>query len=234
MEAAAYEAWGGLKVIPSMQAFLIQVTGETGMTLDYDEMVRTNKTNYNEKLHAPQRFADEQATTLTRLRVADSQTHTDLYLFEGEKFSEGFDNGWEATYMEGDGRSAQLYAMAAEEKMAVLATPELEGTQVGFVPGQETAYTFSFTGGTGEYYLNDIKAQKSALIQEGNTYSFEYANGDDANRFYISRTAIDAPATPTGVNNTDASPKAQKFIYQNKLYILRNGVLYDATGKVVR
>ncbi len=235
MEAAAFEAWGGLKVIPAMQAFLIQVTGETSMTLNYDAMVRSNKTgNYNEMLHAPQRFAEKQATTLTRLRVADSQTHTDLYLFEGDQFSEAFDNGWEAQYMEGDGRSAQLYAMASEDKMAVLASPELEGTQVGFTPGQETAYTFSFAGGTGTYYLNDIKAQKSALIQEGNTYSFEYENGDAANRFYISKKAIDAPAVGTGVGNTDVTPKVQKFIFQNKLYILRNGVLYDATGKVVK
>lgn len=234
MSAAGFPEWKGLKVIPTMQAFLIQVTGETSMTLNYDEMVRSNKANYNEKLRAPQRFADEQATTLTRLRVADSQTHTDLYLFEGEKFSEGFDNGWEATYMEGDGRSAQLYAMAAEDKMAVLATPELEGTQVGFAPGQETVYTFSFAGGTGEYYLNDIKAKKSTLIQGGNTYSFEYENGDAANRFYISKTAIDAPAVGTGVDNTQSGVKVQKFIYQNKLYILRNGVLYDATGKIVK
>ena len=234
MSAAEFPGWGGLKVIPAMQAFLIQVTGETSMTLDYDAMVRSNTTNYTEKLHAPQRFADEQATTLTRLSVADSQTHTDLYLFEGDQFSEAFDNGWEAQYMEGDGRSAQLYAMASEDKMAVLASPELEGTQVGFAPGQETAYTFSFTGGTGTYYLNDIKAQKSALIQEGNTYSFDYENGDAANRFYISKTAIDAPAIGTGVDNTQSAIKVQKFIFQNKLYILRNGVLYDATGKVVK
>ncbi|MBR4432691.1 MAG: hypothetical protein IKS76_05805, partial [Paludibacteraceae bacterium] len=233
MEASGFDAWEGLKVIPAMQAFLIQVSGETSMTMDYATLVRSNTANYTEKLRAPQRFAEEKATTLTRLRVADSQTHTDLYLFEGNQFSEAFDNGWEAQYMEGDGRSAKLYAIASEDKMAVLATDELEGTIVGFAPGQETAYTFSFTGGTGEYYLNDLKLKQSTLISEENSYLFTYEEGDE-NRFYISRTPLTSPQTPTGVDNTKVTPKAQKFIYQDKLYILRNGVLYDATGKVVK
>ena len=235
IDASGWSGWTGLKAIPAMQAFLIRVSSETSLTLNYDKVVRTTATaNLNVPLRAPRRMSNEEEITLTTLHVEDSQTSADLYLFEGDQFSDAFDNGWEASYMGVDGRSAQLYAMASDGKMAVLAAPELEGTQVGFMPGKETMYTFSFTGGNGAYYLNDIKAQKSTLIQEGNTYSFEYESDDDANRFYISRTAIDAPAIETGVGNTDLTPKVLKFIYQDKLYILRNGVLYDATGKVVK
>ena len=233
MEAAAYEAWDGLKVIPSMQAFLIQVTAETGMTLDYDEMVRTNKTNYNEKLHAPQRFADEPAVTLTRLRVADTQTHTDLYLFEGEQFSDAFDNGWEAAYMEGDGRSAKLCAETEIGQMAVAALEEIEGTVLNFAPGQEMTYTFTFSGAEKGYYLNDLKLRTATLINEENNYEFTYEEGD-ANRFYISRTPINSPAINTGVGNTDDGIKARKILYNNKLYILLNGRVYSAEGAIVK
>ena len=235
IEGSGWSGWTGLKVIPSMQAFLIRTSAETSLTLNYDEVVRSTATsNLNEPLRAPKRESTDGDISLTTIHVADSKTFADLRLFEGERFDETFDNGWEAEYLPCDGRTATLYAETEIGKMAVLATPELEGTQVGFAPGQETAYTFTFAGGTGEYYLNDIKTQKSALIQEGNTYSFEYENGDVANRFYISRTAIDAPAVGTGIDNTQSAVKVQKFIYQNKLYILRNGVLYDATGKVVK
>ena len=203
------------------------------MTLDYDEMVRTNKTNYNEKLHAPQRFADEPAVTLTRLRVADTQTHTDLYLFEGEQFSDAFDNGWEAKYMEGDGRSAQLYAMSDTTKMAVLATSDLEGTVLNFAPGQEMTYTFTFSGAENGYYLNDLKLRTATLINEENNYEFTYEEGD-ANRFYISRTPINTPAINTGVGNTDDGIKARKILYNNKLYILLNGRVYSAEGAIVK
>ena len=49
-----------------------------------------------------------------------------------------------------------------------------------------------------------------------------------------------APQTPTDIGNVPgeglnaANAKPQKFIYHDKLYILRNGVIYDATGKQVR
>ena len=49
-----------------------------------------------------------------------------------------------------------------------------------------------------------------------------------------------APQTPTDIGNVPsegmnaANAKPQKFIYHDKLYILRNGVIYDATGKQVK
>ena len=49
-----------------------------------------------------------------------------------------------------------------------------------------------------------------------------------------------APQTPTNIGNVPsegmsaANAKPQKFIYHDKLYILRNGVIYDATGKQVK
>ncbi len=48
-----------------------------------------------------------------------------------------------------------------------------------------------------------------------------------------------APQTPTDIGNVPsegmnaANAKPQKFIYHDKMYILRNGVIYDATGKKV-
>ncbi len=49
-----------------------------------------------------------------------------------------------------------------------------------------------------------------------------------------------APQTPTDIGNVPGEglnadhAKPQKFIYHDKLYILRNGVIYDATGKQVK
>ena len=49
-----------------------------------------------------------------------------------------------------------------------------------------------------------------------------------------------APQTPTDIGNVPSegmnadNAKPQKFIYHDKLYILRNGVIYDATGKQVK
>ena len=237
IDASGWDGWEGLKVIPAMQAFLIHANAETTLTLNYKDHVRsTEAAQLNQKLRAPgRRMAHQNEFMGMRMRVTDSQTHTDLYLFEGEQFSEAYDNGWEAKFVSGDGRSAQFYAMNGDEKMAVLATDELEGTPVGFTPGKESNYTISFFGEDNGYYLNDIKLQNSVRISEGETYTFTYEEGDAANRFYISRTAINAPEVATGMENLDAAaPRVQKIIYNDKLYIIRGGRLYDATGKVVK
>ena len=237
-EAAEFEEWkatGKLSVIPAMQAFQIKVDAEATLTLDYDKVVRGSTNDLNAKLRAPGRRMAANEVTMTNIRVADSKTHTDLSLFEGDRFSEAFDNGWEAEYMNGDGRSAKLYAETEAGQMAVAAMYDYEGTVVGFAPGQETEYTFSFMGEDNGYYLNDIKLQNSVRISEGETYTFTYEEGDAANRFYISRTAINAPEVTTGMENLDAAtPRVQKIIYNDKLYIIRGGRLYDATGKVVK
>ena len=237
-EAASFETWkaaGKLSVIPAMQAFQIKVDAEATLTLDYDKVVRGSTNDLNAKLRAPGRRIAANEVTMTNIRVADSKTHTDLSLFEGDRFSEAFDNGWEAEYMNGDGRSAKLYAETESGQMAVAAMYDYEGTVVGFAPGQETEYTFSFMGEDNGYYLNDIKLKNSVRISEGETYTFTYEEGDAANRFYISRTAINAPEVPTGMENLDAAaPRVQKIIYNDKLYIIRGGRLYDATGKVVK
>ena len=82
---------------------------------------------------------------------------------------------------------------------------------------------------------NDIFRKSMENRKEGETYTFTYEEGDAANRFYISRTAINAPEVPTGMENLDAAaPRVQKIIYNDKLYIIRGGRLYDATGKVVK
>ena len=236
IDASGWPKWTGQKVIPAMQAFYIKANAETTLTLNYDEMVRTTPNEkLNSPLKAPRRAPlSDDAISLLKLRVEDSSTHTDLYLFEGNRFSDSYDNGWEAKQMGGDG-CMQLYAQNEADKMAVLATDELEGTVVGFEPGKETGYTISFSGEGNGYYLNDIKLRNSVRISEGETYTFTFEEGDAANRFYISRTAINAPEVATGMENLDAAaPRVQKIIYNDKLYIIRGGRLYDATGKVVK
>ncbi len=232
--AAGFGAWSGLKVIPAMQAFELVPTSEETLTLDYDKVVRGDNKSLTEPLHAPRRVADHAGIELMRIRVADSNTHTDLHLFEGEQFSEEFDNGWEAAYLDGDDGTTKLYADVTLGRMAVVATNELEGTILGFAPGQETTYTFSFGGAGMGYYLNDLKLKTSTLINAENSYTFTFEEGD-TNRFYISSTPIEAPQTPTGVDNTHSGEvKAQKFIYNDKMYIMINGRVYSAEGQMVK
>ncbi len=233
----------GLKVIPAMNAFQVNTSSETTLTLDYDKLVRGGATSaavgdLTTPLRAPKRSpakAQNGIEAMMCVRMSGEKTHADVWLQQDERFSEAFDNGWEATYVECDNRSPQFYAQSEIGKMAFLALPDLEGTVLGLAPsrdGNEYSFTFHYVGEE-EFYLNDLKLRDAVLINEENSYEFTYEEGD-TNRFYISSTPINAPEIATGVDNTRDGIKAQKILYNDKLYIIVNGRVYSATGGVVR
>lgn len=227
------ENYTGLKVIPAMQAFQVNTGVNTSLMLDYDRLVRSNAgtEEANTPLRAPSRtqtIADE--VQLLRVTVTDSATHTDLYLAEHETFSDEFDNGWEATFIQGDGRSATLYALSPIGDMAVLATDNIDGTTLAFRPGRDNTYTFSF-GAIGKMlYLNDMQERTSTLITDWDTYTFTAREGDMLNRFCISSTPFSAP---------DVSTSLAEIVLQDDLLKLSNPAgerltvcLYDPAGRL--
>lgn len=227
---AKQSGYAGPKVIPAMQAFDVLTTTETSLYLDYDRLVRSNSTDINKPLYAPKRTAEKQGqVAMMHVIVADNRTHTSLYLLEDEAFSDRFDNGWEAEFMSGDGRSASLYAISPLGNMAVLALSDIDGTTLGFEPGRENQYTFSFRYTGRMLYLNDIQQRKSTLITDWNTYTFLAGENDMPNRFYISSTPIEAQ-TPTDLADISV---------QNGILRINNPAgenlsigIYDAAGRL--
>ena len=239
VNTAKENAYTGLKVIPAMNAFQVNTAQETELHLNYNRLVRgegKGGVNSESNLNQPMRAPHKPIEALMRIRVAGEKTHTDMWLLQDERFDYGFDNGWEAEFVEGDDRSAQLYAVSEIGKMAFLAQPELDGTLLGFAPSRDGAeYTFSFYyTGSQKLYLNDLKLQTSTLVSDNDTYLFTYEKGDEQ-RFIISTAPFNIPDISTGVGNTTngENAKAVKFIKDDKIFIFVNGTLYDATGKMV-
>ncbi len=216
--------------IPALQGYAV-IAKSTGGTvkIPYSAVRAVPAANRNTALRAPKRTTSDIFDHIT-IYVSGNEWQTRIRLYENEQFSDEIDKGYEALYMEGEGIAGELYAQAAE-KMNVLAVPDLEGTVVGFVPGQATSYTLSFEGDGRGYYLNDVETKKSTLIAEGNTYTFSRSD-NDASRFIISRTPIQN--LPTGVGNINDGAQARKVLIDNKIYIIRGGRMYDATGALVK
>lgn len=230
VNVAKQSGYAGPKVIPAMQAFDVLTTTETSLYLDYDRLVRSNSTDINKPLYAPKRTAEKQGqVAMMHVTVADNRTHTSLYLLEDEAFSDRFDNGWEAEFMSGDGRSASLYAISPLGNMAVLALSDVDGTTLGFEPGRENQYTFSFRYTGRMLYLNDIQQRKSTLITDWNTYTFLAGENDMPNRFYISSTPIEAQ-TPT--NLADISVQNGILRINNPAHENLSIGIYDAAGRL--
>ncbi len=231
--------WTGMTVIPAYQAFQLKASASATLTIDYDKCVRGSESkNYTEPLRAPRRRSAGRADSdieALRLAVSDAKGIAYIYLLEGEQFSEEYDNGWELEYKP-NSKYGKLYAISPEQgDMMALARPSLEGTMVGFQPGESSEYTITFNETDGYYYLNDLKMEQSTLIQAGESYTFSVEEGESANRFLISSVPFNKPGIVTGVTNPNAeAPKAQKVIYNDKLYIIRGGKVFSADGQLVK
>ncbi|MBR0196425.1 MAG: InlB B-repeat-containing protein [Paludibacteraceae bacterium] len=229
-----------VRVIPSMQAFSVFASGSNQtMTLDYDRLVRTraasmDKDSLTTATRAPRRAAEE--PVVMHLRVDGINGYAaNMHMLEREDLTDGFDNGWDGHHMVGDEDAPQLYAITEAGKMNVNCVPNMEGTVLGFRAGTDNQFTFSFGyEGEEDWYLNDLKEQKSTLIDDMSSYTFMVEPEDTEARFVISKTPI--RQTPTGCESVGGaeSAKVRKLIINDKIYIIRGGRMYSVDGQMVK
>lgn len=227
--------WDGVlynEIIPALQGFaVVAKSGGGSVTIPYSAVRAVESENRNESLKAPKHRTSETSDPIA-IYISGNEWKNRIRLFESEQFSDEIDDGYEAVYIEGEGYAGELYAQKTEKKMNVLATNDLEGSVVGFFPGEATNYTISFEGDGKGYYLNDVKKEEATLIAEGNTYMFTPDEGSNSARFVISKTPI--AKTPTSVENLNDGVKARKQLIDGVLYIVRDGKLYNSTGTLVK
>lgn len=235
IETAKLASYTGPKVIPAMQAFEIDfmpdaVQTQAALTINYNRAVRTSKgTELNQPLYAPRRKAQADAEPeLMRISVEDSSTKTDLWLLQDDRFSVAFDNGWDGRWSGSDGRAAGLWAFTPDGDMAVSAQPVLDGTTLGFTPGRENVYTFTFAWEGETLYLNDMLLQRSTRILTGNTYTFTALEESAANRFVISRD----PYQQVSTSLADVVLTGDLLRLNNPAGEMLDLLVYDAAGRL--
>ena len=74
------------------------------------------------------------------------------------------------------------------------------------------------------------------LMEEDYNFYVNQAETNDVRFTVAFKLKVEDPGTTTNVENTVGvdSDKPLKFIYNDKMYILRNGIIYDAVGKKVK
>ena len=235
--------YSGDSTISAMQGFyVVGGTLEGSIHLDYDRLVRPQKTGQNivsGPMHVRRRAAaaDGEPNVL-KLFVGGNRYDDRLILLEREDFTNGFDDGWDGDKWSGNSVAPALWTLRNDNTHeAVSAIPDFEGTIIGFQAGEDDEYTFRFdySGEADAIYLLDTETKVYTRVLTGNTYTFTTADNAEHQRFVLTRS--DAPQVATGVEPTSDSSlkgRAKKLLIEDKLYILLNGMLYDATGKVVK
>ena len=221
-------------VIAPMQGFCIKTEKEGTVTLNYERLVWNG--NYYEHPNTPLR-TPKKAVNLSTLgslcvTVSANGWSDNLYMLESDSYDKAFEAGYDAAKM--NSGEFNVFALEGESRLAVDATNNIIGTYVGVRTGEETTYTLSFSHlmTNNELFLLDKEANEIVDIYDGVEYTF-YAepNTEITDRFQILGREK-APEVTTAIEDAadNDGAKVHKFIKDNQLYILKNGVLYNATG----
>lgn len=192
-----------IQVIPAMQTFQVNTTGEgASVRLRYNSLVRTySSEGINRqpmRVAARNNYEGEGITDRLHIRVDGERFSDHVYLFRNADCTYGFDNGWDGTKMLGDERAVQLFAEQGENQWAVSTQPSLAGTQLGFYRGEDATYTMHFDyEGSEVLYLYDSETQRYTLIESGATYTFSSLTYDLEHRFLLTDYNPETPEGPT-------------------------------------
>lgn len=225
-------------IIPSMQSFSVftNATGGSSVSLDYNKIVYTpaiNGTNPGPN-RAPRRDAAEEANKIRLFVRAESGYGDLLYMWERSDFSEDFENGWDGHKLFGESVAPQLFALSPDGNLAISCIPTFEGVQMGFKAGEQDnnyTFTFEYSDEAQPLYLLDVKENTYTQITSATSYSFTTTDTEVHNRFVLT---YNAPSAPTAIETTPAATTGKKVIYDNHLYILRNGHIFSAQGAMIQ
>ena len=161
-----------------------------------------------------------------------------IRMTDEEDVTDGFDFGQdlvkEYNYLRSDLYTYIGYERAAANSMP-LHTEETTSIPVGVSIEKGGEYTFAMPDGTSGVGITLIDSETGAQtnLSAGFTYTVNFEKGDYNNRLYLEISPVSQIST--GVDEVASDPvqgtKARKVVIDGLLYIVKDGQMYDATGK---
>lgn len=225
------------KLAPA-SGFLIQAPKDG--TLTFGTANRKNAAPSIHKAKQTDAVPEQQAYILLRDESAEDM----MGLFVSEKYTADYDLNGDMEKLLGSGTSLRTYMTYGNMNLAYVALTETlarEWIPVTIRIPADGEYTFSLHEASiareleGVYLIDYNNADVVTNLLEEN-YPFYSEAGTISGRFAIN-AIVGERQTPTGIDAIDGRTDASqpiKFIYRNNVFILHNGVIYDATGKKVK
>lgn len=226
----ASKDWSGvadqLKSIPPMQGFFVKATGaEAYVDLSFTRLVYSDVSLTTQPKRMPR-----QLRTPLRVSVSGSRLADELFILPDEDYSEEFDNGYDATKMEGSELAPMLYASTPAGDLSVAAVPEIDQLLLGFRSGEDDSYTLLFEGVPAGYELHDLATSQVVSLTEGSTYTFAAApNGTAAARFQLVKSNM--PGIATDLSSVQVTPEG--VLINNPCAQPLQTSVYDSAGRLL-
>lgn len=228
--------------IPSMQAFLVNVESDNALAT---VSIPYSSTGTVVRDTAQLRVRDIYNMTSsnnvgTRIDVKGSRFSDQMWIFTEPTCTHHFDNGWDGYKFFGSALTPQLFAMEADGNYQVNSVDDINNTDLGFMPGEDSIYTLTFTHENLEtlypsLYLLDLNDNTiNDITQSGTNHTFiARPTAIPMKRFRI----LTSPQV-TGLQNTGSqlivfSSRRTLFIV-NKSNSKGNLVLCDMSGRTIQ
>ncbi len=219
---------------PAFKTFYVQV-GHDG----YVKFGHANRASA-----APKRFSAKGMPSEIKTSVAlNSATYGDTtHILIGDEFTDDYEIGDDLIKM--PHTNVSLFTISGENDLfanALNPQSALNGIPVGYTAPEKGKYVFSHNDKmvepwVGNLWLIDYKNNvKIDLLEE--TYEFETEAETNKTRFVLNvelrSPSQDDPTTGNEAVDAESNDGPYKFLYQDKIYIRYNGIIYDAVGKKV-
>ena len=216
--------------------FFVQIEGEaTGVTFEQANRAVLLPALYAETdpsidVETGIVMADESHSDEVNFWIKDGKTAEYEYNADYPKTPNSSNFNLYGVHSHGDLSWIAISPEIAEGSMAI-------GYQVPAAGNYSLHLSETYVSSTIEHlYVTDhaMSPEVTVDLLEG-PYSFTVMQAETNNeRFTVSIKLAEQEGTPTDIYNVDGNAERPwKFLYHDKIYILRNGVIYDATGKKV-
>lgn len=175
--------------------------------------------------------------------LASNEAEDMMGILVSDKYSAEFEINADLEKLLGDGNSLRTYMLFNDMKMAYLAinqelAEQLIPVNVRIATTGEHIFLMHSASKVSELegvYLTDyLTGDVTNLLED--SYPFNAEAGTISGRFALNAKVGKRPV-PTDLDIVDGDIHGNqpiKFLYNDKVFILHNGVIYDATGKKVR
>jgi len=231
--------------IPSMQAFMVKAKMSNlnaTVNIPYSTNLTTVKNTTMQRISAAIE-SEVQDKVWTLINIKGSRLSDKMWIYTDPQCSHNFDNGWDGEKFLGSVNSPQIYAMEPEGDYQVTTVNDMNNTDIGFLPGQDSIYTLTFTHHNfssiyaGMYLLDLVENTVTKLPKDGGNYTFTSApSATPVKRFKI-LTRLNTPSAlkSTNENNTQLSIfSSENTIYvHNRTAIKGMMMVYTISGQLL-
>ena len=196
-------------------------------------------------IYAPKRETANLPVEKTGIVLSGGDESDQTTILVSDKYSSDYEINADLEKMFGSGYTLATYSLSGSTRLAYNAMSKNDATSVipiGYRAPADGEYTFSIN----PRYAENGAFQRVDLIdyQEGTltnllnvSYTFSTARTQNDSRFALNIVPKTQPEITTAmdeVQSDDVQGKTYKVIIHDKLYIILDGKMYDATGKCVK